>query len=121
MQNILLIRVISRLSSFDAALIVFWVTAFFLFGWYDLVLIAWVIGVFSIFARLVDPGVASVAFQFFHGLFGLDLRGFEVILYGLAEGMGYIFVDVEIEMVKLILSEIGATEGNFKGETVDNI
>ena len=35
--------------------------------------------------------------------------------------MSDIFVDIEIEVIKLILPEIWATKRDLKGETVDNI
>jgi hypothetical protein len=35
--------------------------------------------------------------------------------------MSDIFVDIEVEMVEFVLSEIGAAEGDFEGEAVDDI
>jgi hypothetical protein len=42
-----------------------------------------------------------------------------VVLKRLAKGVGDLSVNVDVEVVKLVLSEVRATEGDLEGEAVD--
>lgn len=44
-----------------------------------------------------------------------------IIFQRLAKGVGYVFVDVEIEMIKLIFAKIWPAEWTLKGEAVNNV
>jgi hypothetical protein len=105
---ILFSGVVPRLTSLYAPLIILRIPALFLFSsvCHDFVLISGVVGVFGVFAGFVEFGVSGVVFEFIHGLFDLCLRGLVVVLQRLAKSMGDISINVDVEVIEFVLTEI---------------